>query len=605
MGNFFKTFWAALLAFVVANILMAVVGGLIIGGMMVALSPKSPSVSEGSVLKIDFAENIVDGPAGAPQLAIDPLTMSMNFSSGLSLLKVTDALEAAAEDPSIKGIYINYLGPGDVSGTAMMEELRAALEKFHESGKFIITYNKTYSSALYWLASLSDKIYINPEGSIEWHGIAANVVFYKGLIDKLGVNMEILRHGTFKSAVEPYMTDRMSPANRMQTETMVSTIWNTMLSDVAEARNLSTDHLMACAENLTLSSPAVAVEQGFFDAILYEDEVMKILAAEVAGVDPSSEEAAELDEPTFISLGDYSSTVLPSYKRMPRNKVAVVYASGEIVDGTSGTGVIGDITLAEQLAEQREDPSVKAVVLRVNSPGGSALASEVIWREMELLRAEKPVVVSMGDYAASGGYYISAPADIILSNRTTLTGSIGVFGLMFNAGEALEDKIGITFDVAKSASHADLGAVYRPMTAAERDYMMGQVERTYSTFVNHVSQGRNMTFDEVDAIGQGRVWCGADAEGIGLVDGMGTLSDAIDLAADRAGVADDYRVVEVVPAGDPFSELLATAFAKSSAKESGVSADELGRLFSNYNHVLRMLQTEGVQARMPYTIEIR
>ncbi len=605
MGNFFKTFWAALLAFVVANILMVVVGGLVIGGMMVALSPKSPAVGEGSVLKIDFAENIVDGPASSPQFAIDPLTMSMNFSSGLSLLSVTEALDAAAEDPSIKGIYINYLGPGDVSGTAMMEELRAALEEFRASGKFIITYNKTYSPALYWLASLSDRLYINPEGAIEWHGMAANVVFYKGLIDKLGVNVEILRHGTFKSAVEPYMMDRMSPANRMQTETMVSTIWNTIVSDVAEARNLSVDHLMACAENLTLSSPAAAVEEGFFDAALYEDEVMKILAAEVAGVDPSAEEAAELDEPTFVTLGEYSSTVVPSYKRMPRNKVAVVYASGEIVDGTSGNGVIGDITLAEQLAKQREDSSVKAVVLRVNSPGGSALASEVIWREMELLRAEKPVVVSMGDYAASGGYYISAPADIILSNRTTLTGSIGVFGLMYNAGEALEDKIGITFDVAKSNSHADLGAVYRPMSATEREYMMGQVERTYTTFVNHVSAGRNMTFDEVDAVGQGRVWCGADAEKIGLVDGMGTLADAIDLAADRAGVAEDYRVVEVLPASDPFSEILASAFAKSKNYSAVEPNSELGRLFSNYNHILQMLSTEGVQARMPYTIEIR
>ena len=601
MNKFFKTFWAALLAFIVGGILLVVLGVMLFAGIGAAFSTSTPVVvGENSVLKIDFAENIVDGPSGTPTPTIDPLSMSVSFSSALSMRKVEEALEAAATDPNIKALYINYAGPGDVSGTAMMEELRAALVKFRASGKPIFAYNKTYTAALYWLSSVADKIYINPEGMIEWHGVASNVVFYKGLIDKLGVNMEILRHGTFKSAVEPYMDTKMSPANRMQTQTMVNTIWEAMLSDISASRGIEEELLQEYADNLTLALPQVAVEKGFFDGAIHEDEVMQIIAESIAAEGVEVEADAK---PDMVSLGDYSAQVMPNYKKMPRNKVAVVYASGEIIDGKSAQGSLGDVTLVEQLAKVREDKNVKAVVLRVNSPGGSALASEIMWREIERLRAEKPVIVSMGDYAASGGYYISAPADVIIANRTTLTGSIGVFGLMFNAGEALEDKVGVTFDVVKSADHADLGALYRPMSSTERAYMMKQIERTYSTFIGHVADGRNMSVEEVDAIGQGRVWCGADAEEIGLVDGLGTLSDAIALAADRAGVSDDYRVVEIAPEEDALMAMLSSLMAK--VKGTPAPQTELQQVFDEYNHVLQMLSTEGVQARMPYTIEIR
>lgn len=601
MNKFFKTFWAALLAFIVGGILLVVLGVMLFAGIGAAFSTSTPVVvGENSVLKIDFAENIVDGPSGNPTPTIDPLSMSVSFSSALSMRKVEEALEAAATDPNIKALYINYAGPGDVSGTAMMEELRAALVKFRASGKPIFAYNKTYTAALYWLSSVADKIYINPEGMIEWHGVASNVVFYKGLIDKLGVNMEILRHGTFKSAVEPYMDTKMSPANRMQTQTMVNTIWEAMLSDISASRGIEQELLQEYADNLTLALPQVAVEKGFFDGAIHEDEVMQIIAESITAEGVEVEADAK---PDMVSLGDYSAQVMPNYKKMPRNKVAVVYASGEIIDGTSAQGSLGDVTLVEQLAKVREDKNVKAVVLRVNSPGGSALASEIMWREIERLRAEKPVIVSMGDYAASGGYYISAPADVIIANRTTLTGSIGVFGLMFNAGEALEKKVGVTFDVVKSADHADLGALYRPMSSTERAYMMKQIERTYSTFIGHVADGRNMSVEEVDAIGQGRVWCGADAEEIGLVDGLGTLSDAIALAADRAGVSDDYRVVEIAPEEDALMAMLSSLMAK--VKGTPAPQTELQQVFNEYNHVLQMLSTEGVQARMPYTIEIR
>lgn len=601
MNKFFKTFLAALLAFVVGGVVLVVLSGMIIAGIGAAFTTSTPTVvGENSVLKINFTENIVDGPSGVPTPSIDPLNMSVSFSSALSMRKVEEALESAATDPKIKALYINYEGPGDVSGTAMMEELRAALVNFRASGKPIFAYNKSYTTALYWLSSVADKIYINPEGMIEWHGISSQIVFYKGLIDKLGVNMEILRHGTFKSAVEPYMDTKMSPANRLQTQTMVNTIWEAMLSDISASRGIEQELLQEYADNLTLALPQVAVEKGFFDAAIHEDEVMQIIAETIAGEGVEVEADAK---PDMVSLGDYSAQVVPNYKRMPTNKVAVLYASGQIIDGTSSQGSLGDVTLVEQLSKVREDKNVKAVVLRVNSPGGSALASEIMWREIERLRAEKPVIVSMGDYAASGGYYISAPADVILANRTTLTGSIGVFGLMFNAGEALEKKVGVTFDGVSSADHADIGSLYRPMSSTERAYMMKQIERTYSTFIGHVADGRNMTIEEVDAIGQGRVWCGADAQEIGLVDGMGTLSDAIALAADRAGVADDYRVVEIAPEEDALMAMLSTFMAK--VKGTPAPQTQLDQLFDEYNHVLQMLSTEGVQARMPYTIEIR
>lgn len=601
MKGFFKTFWAALLAFVVGGAVITMIGIMAIAGIGASFgSSSTPTIVEdGSVLVIDFAENIVDGPSGSGAPSIDPLSMSFSVSSSISMRKVEEALVAAAKDPKIEAIYINYKGPGDVSGTAMMEELRSALVDFKASGKPIYSYNTNYTSGLYWLTSLSDGLYINPEGSFSWHGMASQSIFFKGLIDKLGVNMEILRHGTFKSAVEPYMQKEMSPANRMQSQTMVNSIWSAMLSDISASRELEVPFLQKCADELLLHSSNAAVENGFFDGAIYEDEVIDIIAAGIADVEVGSEEAEDLPEPNFVSLSDYSAQVLPDYKKMPTNKIAVVYATGEIVDGESGQGSLGDVTFNEQFNDAREDENVKAIVLRVNSPGGSALASELMWREIERARAEKPVIVSMGDYAASGGYYISAPADVILANRTTLTGSIGVFGLMFNGGEALEEKIGVTSDVVKTAKYADLGSPLRPMQSEERAYMMKQIERTYGTFIGHVADGRNMTTEEVDAIGQGRVWCGTDAQEIGLVDGIGTLSDAIELAADRAGVAGDYRVVEFVPEEDKFMAMLSSLMAKVKGPQAPTT--ELQEVFTEYNHLMQVLSTGGVQARMPYT----
>jgi protease-4 len=419
---------------------------------------------------------------------------------------------------------------------------------------------------------------------MEWRGLAAQVMFYKGLLDKLGVEPQVFRHGTFKSAIEPYILDRMSPANRTQMETYINSIWGTIVEDVAEERNISIDTLNIYANELSAMMAEDALQARMVDGLKYEDEVEDIMR-----------EKLELDadeDIQFVSLGEYiaANPYTPTYSD---NKIEVIYAEGQIVQGNSEKGTLGSTTLADQLAEARMDEEVKAVVLRVNSPGGSALASEVMWREMELLRQQKPVIVSMGDYAASGGYYISAPADAIVADATTLTGSIGVFGLMFNAEKALKNKLGVTVDVAKSNPSADMGMPFRAVTAKERDHIMRGIEEVYTTFVNHVADGRNMTFDSVDAIGQGRVWTGNDGKRIGLVDQIGGLQYAIGVAADKAECSDDFMVRESLGEQTGLAALLNSLNMHISERKL---RKEFGVLYDDYRSLRALIDNEGVQA---------
>ncbi|MBR2050683.1 MAG: signal peptide peptidase SppA, partial [Rikenellaceae bacterium] len=427
--NFFKTFLASLLAFIVANFVWFFLFIIIIAGVA-AIGSSTTIVEPKSVLKIDLSESIVDQPVNDPLAGFDP--MSMNVQKSVSNMQVMRAIEAASIDDNIEGIYINLTGAGTASA-ALLEEMRGYIETFKGEGKFVIAYGETYSQGGYYLASMADSIYLNPVGEMDWRGMAMPVVFYKGALDKLGIEPQVFRHGTFKSAVEPYILNRMSPENRTQMETIANSIWGTMVEDIAEERNLSIDSLNMFATDLTAMMAEDALANRMVDGLKYEDEVEDILREKL-------ELDADEDIP-MVTLGEYiaANPYTPTYSD---NKIEVIYAEGQIVQGTSEQGTLGSSTLADQLAEARLDEEVKAVVLRVNSPGGSALASEVIWREMELLRQQKPVIVSMGDYAASGGYYISAPADAIVAEATTLTGSIGVFGLMFNAEKALNNKLG-------------------------------------------------------------------------------------------------------------------------------------------------------------------
>lgn len=579
--NFIKTFLASLLAFFVANFVWFFLLIMFFAGVAALSQSSTVAVSPKSVLHIDLAESIVDAPVDDPFSTFDP--MSMDMQKSLSNMDVMHAIGAAATDPNIEGIYINLTGAGTVSA-AMLEEVRGYLNSFKESNKFIIAYGETYSQGGYYLASVADSIYLNPAGQMDWRGLAMQVVFYKGLLDKLGVEPQVFRHGTFKSAVEPYILNRMSPANRTQMETIANSIWGSLVNDIATSRNLSIDSLNMYATELSAMMPAEALEKRLIDGLKYEDEIQDILR-----------EKLELDadeDVNFVTLGEYVASN-PYTETYSDNKIEVIYAEGQIVQGRSAKGSLGSTTLAEQLAEARMDEDVKAVVLRVNSPGGSALASEVMWREMELLRQQKPVIVSMGDYAASGGYYISAPADVIIADANTLTGSIGVFGLMFNAEKTLQNKLGVSIDVAKTNPSADMGSFHRGVTASEREFMMKGIEEVYSTFVNHVADGRNMTFDSVDAIGQGRVWTGNDGKRIGLVDEIGGLQYAIAVAAEKAECIDDYMVREAI--GEP------TGFMAIMDKFSAHISDrkmrkEMGIFYDDYCTLRALMENEGVQA---------
>ncbi len=583
MKGFFKTFFAVLLALVVVSLLPIV----ILIGLAGTLEPKTTVVAPGSVLVINLDENITDSPR-VPTFAAGGAS-SFEMVGTLTILDIMEALESAATDPNIEAVLIHLNGGGAIESTAQSEELRSLLAEFKAtSGKRIFAYGEVFTQGGYWLASVADEIYLNPAGSLEWKGLASQSIFFKGAIDKLGLDVQIMRHGTYKSAVEPYMLTQMSPANRQQSEAMVNSIWETILSDIATSRNLSPYYLHQHAALLSLSSPEKAVELGFIDGLKYEDEVEKAIAAHLGK-----------EEFERVTLGEYCATVVPT--KISANKVAIIYADGQIIDGEGGEGIVGGATTVEQIVRAREDEGVKAVVLRINSPGGSALASEVMWRELKLLAEEKPIVVSMSGYAASGGYYISTPAVHIVSNRTTLTGSIGVFGVMFSGEKVLRDKLGITVDVAKTAPHADMGTLFRPLSFEEQGFMQRSVEDVYGVFVGHVAEGRSMTPEAVDAIGQGRVWSGVDAEKIGLVDEFGGLKRALAVAAEKASLGEDWRVVEILPEESELTALLNTL----STIGTQPLSPEAAVLARTIETVDRMVEGgSSIQARIPYDIVI-
>ena len=588
--NFIKTFFAALLAVVVGFGLVIMLWTLIIVGMVATIgSTPAAVIPREAVLRLNLG-SVTDSSSGSPFDGFDFTTMSI--SPRTTLLGTIRAIQAAADDDRIKGIYMNFDESVSVS-LASLEEIRAELVRFKESGKFIVAYQENWSQIAYWFASVADSVYMNPAGTFEWTGLSSSVMFYKGLLDKLGIEPVVVRHGSFKSAIEPFILDKMSPENRLQYETMVGSLWRMILDDVASARDIARDDLQAMADELSIDSPAAALERKMLDGIPYEDEV----TAELASL--MGKEADE--EPGIVSIGDYMSQVVP-VNLSSKNKIAVIYAEGSIVSGNGTSGEIGSVSMVEKIRQARDDEATKAVVLRINSPGGSALASEVMWRELELLKAEKPLIVSMGDYAASGGYYIASPADAIYADRTTLTGSIGVFAVYANIGDALKNKLGVTVDVVNTGKYSDLTTMYRSPSAAELAWLQTMVEDTYSTFVGHVADGRNMTPEAVDNIGQGRVWAGADALGIGLIDGYGGLVDAISLAADRVGVSDDFRIWEVADELSPFDALFSGLTA--SVRRS-VMKDELGEAFRHYEYLRGMFDESGVQARLPYVLEIR
>ena len=587
--NFVKTFLAGLLAVIVGTFLVFFLWIFILLGIAGSME-KSVAVHPESILKIDFSEVLTDAPSSDPLAGID--LMTLQTTRQLSLFKALRAIEAAGADDRIKGIYLRMNGGGGVTGSALLEELREALLEFKQSGKFIVAYNETYSQGQYYLASVADKIYLQPEGGMEWSGLASDVMFYKGLLDKLDLRAEVFRPTAckYKSAVEPFILDKMSAANREQMQALVNSMWGTISGAVCESRGIDSVKMRRITDNLQVTLPEEALEYGFVDSLVYEDQMEDVFA-----------ELGVSDDYDFITLGDYASQVGADLKNISADQVAIVYADGQIVDGEGyGKEIYGN-TLAAKIAGVRDDEKVKAVVLRVNSPGGSALASDVIWREVELLRAEKPVVVSMGSYAASGGYYISCPADVIVADKLTLTGSIGVFGMILDTREALKNKLGITIDGVQSNASSNFLAT-QPLTPVQRSMIMRGVDKVYTTFTNDVAEGRNLPIEKVLDIAGGRVWSGADALGIGLIDTYGGLKTAIALAVDKADLGDNYRVTEVTETPTGFAAFIASL--NMSVREA-FTRSELGLMMKDYNTVREAFRQQGVLMYSPYKVEIR
>lgn len=591
--NFFKTFLAALLAVVAGSVVSFIFSMICMISFLAAFDQTtSVSVPEGSILKIDLAETITDAPSTDPMAGFD--LMSMSSTSQLSLYEALQAIDAAADDSRIAGIYLRMNGNGGVESTAVLEELREAIAEFKESGKFVVAYNESYGQGTYYLATVADEIYLQPEGGLAWYGLSQELMFYKGLFDKLGIKAEAFRPTAckYKSAVEPYILDRMSPANREQMQQLVNSIWKTLSGTVAEARGIDYDALQRITDELQVVLPQEALDNGFVDGLIYEDQMNDIFAELGA-------QAGKSGDYHFVTLSQYASVVSGDAGRTSDPQVAIIYANGSIVDG-EGTNAIYGGTLARTLAEVRKNDDIAAVVLRVNSPGGSALASDIIWREMELLKAEKPVIVSMGGYAASGGYYISCPADVIVADRMTLTGSIGVFGLLFNAHDALANKLGVTVDYVQSNAES-YQSTFNGITPVQRAAMMRGVDRVYESFTTRVANGRNLTLDHVLDIAGGRVWSGEDAKEIGLVDTHGGLKLAIAVAADKAGLGDNYSIREQIERPTGLAAILASLQMQARTR---IKSSELGMLTKEYEELREVLSQEGLRMYSPYRLKL-
>ncbi len=582
--------FAATLGSIIAGVLFFLLGIALLGAIAgaVALSEsKVKPVKEASVLTLSLKYPIVDRATNDPFAMLSSL--GAHGESALGLNAILRSIENAKTDDKIKGIFLADLGYAQ-AGLATLDEIRNALLDFRLSGKFIVAYSEFYGQTPYYLASVADKIYMNPEGTLDLHGLGSGVMFFKGALDKLGIEAQIIRHGKFKSAVEPFMYEKMSAENRAQINAYTGSIWNHMLGAIAEQRHTTADKLNTAANQLLLKDAEAAVSLGLVDALKQRDEVISELAV-LTVMD-------ETKKPEMVSINDYQKTITPK-NITAKDKVAVVFAEGDIMD-EGKEGIVGK-QLAAELRELRRDSSVKAVVLRVNSPGGSSMASELVWREMQLLTASRPVVVSMGDLAASGGYYISCPATYVMSSPTTLTGSIGVFGVMFNAKKFFNSKLGITMDVAATNEHADMGSIFRPMSKPEADFIQHQVERVYGTFTQHVADGRKMSVKEVDEIGQGRVWSGIDAKRLKLVDELGGLNAAVEKAVLLANL-EKYRVVEYPKQKETFALLMET-FGQVKVKLLKKSS---GNIWEEYEPLARILRMNGkTQARLPYDVEIK
>ncbi|CAM1360580.1 Signal peptide peptidase SppA [Tenacibaculum soleae] len=580
--KFLRNLLASILGFFIATFLIFL---FFIAIASIIGAEEEITVKPNSVLELDLSATIKDY---APK-DDNPLAEILELTDEkLALNKIINAIENAKTDSNIKGISIKTTLVN--AGIAQTQAIRNKIEEFKESGKFVYAYNDVYSQKNYYLSSVADSLFLNPVGAIDFKGLATEILYYKDFEDKYGVKMEVIRHGKYKSAVEPYLTNKMSDANREQTTSLLKSIWSEITDDISKSRNITTEQLNLIADNANGRNAVMAKNHKLIDAIIYEDEYDEKLALNA-------------DKKTnTISLADYINSGKGRISATAKNKIAVIYAQGEIMYAEGNEDIIGQGIINKALRKARKDKNIKAIVLRVNSPGGSALASELIWRELELTKKEKPLVVSMGNVAASGGYYIACNADKVLAEPTTITGSIGVFGAIPNFNK-LADNIGINAEQVSTNNNPNY-SVFEPMDKKFYDVTKEGVEQIYTTFVNRVAVGRNMTFEQVNEIAQGRVWTGKEALKNGLVDKLGNLNDAITVAAELAQI-EAYKVRNYPNYKKDLKEAFSfSPFTKASKED--ILKEALGNEnYQMYNNINQMKKLKGIQARMPYILQIK
>jgi protease-4 len=582
MKIFFKNILSTIIGMVSAVFVMIL---LFVGLIAVMSSEEDVTVKKNSILKIDLSKKVVERASPNPLDYLSLLNLELDLP--LELKEILDNIEKAKTDDNISAIFINTSFVN--AGLSQTEEIRNKLVEFKKTNKPIIAYAEVYSQSAYYLASVADKIYLNPEGIVELKGLSAGIMFYKGLFEKLDIDIQVIRHGKFKSAIEPFVLDKMSDANREQMQLLLNSFADNIMDSIANQRGLTLELVQKHANTLRLEDAESCLALNYVDALLYQDQLEDSLLV-----------IADNKKLNFISMSKYAKVKVKKGE-ISKNKIAIIYATGAINSGKGNEQNIGSETTAKAIKKAREDKNVKAIVLRVNSPGGSALASDVIWRETILAKAEKPLVVSMGDYAASGGYYIACAADSIVANPTTLTGSIGVFGIIPNLKKFYKNKLGITIDTVNTSKYADMG-INRPLSSFEKNKIQKSIEDIYSTFITHVSEGRNMSTTAVDEIGQGRVWTGYDAKSIGLIDVYGGLEKAIEIAALLAKVK-DYRLISLPRKKDPFSELVLEF--GNSRTISDIILAKFGFKTDLTKPIEHLLKGDKIQARIPFIMELK
>lgn len=585
-----KTFLKMLLATITGGILLFVIGFIILASF-VSVAEKKVSVESNSILKIEINNSIKERTDNNPLAALNPLTGQPEPPLGLD--EILSSLKAAATDDNIIGVYLK--GGLPLTGSGTLTEIRDALREFRKSGKFVYSYSEIMSQKGLYLVSEADSIFMNPAGFFEWRGLSASVAYYKNAMDKLGLQPVVLRAtgNKYKSAVEPFMRQDMSPENHLQLDNLLNSVWNTYLTDISAARKIDINQLNLLADSMAVTSPQQALENKLIDAVGYEDQILRSFLKKTGKDD--------FEDIPFVSPTRYAENHNLGQGGYSDQKIAVIIAQGDIVSGDAGEYKIGSDRIAEAIRKARKNDNIKAIVLRVNSPGGSALASEVIWREVQLARQAKPVVASMGDLAASGGYYISCFADTIVAQPTTITGSIGAFGLFFTGEELMHDKLGINIETVKTNKYGDLGTFDRSMTETEKRMLIKQVDQVYNTFKERVATGRNLALPFVDSIGGGHVYSGVDAQKLGLVDVLGGLETAIGIAKNMAHIDGDYRIVEYPELEDPYTRIIKML---SGDYESNAIKSKLGEYARYFDLIEKAKVMQGYQTRMDYELQI-